>query len=1217
MSGTVDHAAPDLELREAVAAVRSHWRRRRLLEGAPALIAAAIVAILAGLAFRSALGSPSAIVITTRVVGYSILAGVAFGFLVLPAMRRANDEQVALYVEEQAPELRQLFVSAVYEMDQPVSDGSSPALKRRVIEHAVAELRRLEQGALIERPRARRAVIRLASLTGAAALLVMLGPTAVRDIARILFVPWSHAAAATVPALSVAPGNVSIPRGAALDVRAELHSLADHGAEIVLRADSSAEWTRIPMVRDSTGVGYVARVFDINKNATYYVDAGTIRSPEYRITVTDLPTVKQLALELRYPAYTGLPPQKIENGGDVVAVTGTTAALTITSTLPVTAGSLHFDDGTTVPLALDEAGRVSGSFRVLHDGFYRIDLVASDGTKVPGTIQHSVEALVDHPPQIRIEKPGRDTRVTSVEEVPVSLRASDDYGVHGVQLHYSVNGGPDRVIALADSARRGSVDFRAVHTLFLEEMSLKVGDLVAYHATARDGAGNTASSDIYFMEVRPFGLNYRAAEDDGGGGGGGGGGGNDPGKFTVRQRQLIAGTFNWRRDSARTSERDRRANAATLAIAQGKLRTDVAAQMNQMIARGVAQQDTLFALITAELDSAAKDMKPAEDGLGRLVLGDAIPAQERALQHLQAADDAFRDITVRRQNGGGGGGGGGGGAAQDLADLFELQTDKLKNQYETPRSEASSTPAQQAIDSTQEKLKELAARQLQENERQQRAAEAMQQRLGQQLGRQGGQQQGQQGGQQQRQQGGQQQGQQGGQQQGQQTRGQQLSRPTGGGAMGSSQRELARQTEEQARQLEKLSREQNSPELADAARKLQEAADAMRQAAAGSSQQASTALDRLRQASRNVAGAQTSAQGQAIQDLARRASDLAQQQQGIAKDAAALQTLTPNERDQRAGTIDQRKDALANAVRQLGTDAERTAQQVRGDQPAAAAAAQTAADDMRNRRVLEQIDASKRVMRDGTPDYSRRLESVIGETLDTVAGRLATAAGSVGARRDQQQAAALDRTRDLVRDLESLMNRTGGQQGGEQQGRQGGQQQGQQGGEQQGRQGGQQQGRQGGQQQGQQGGEQQGRQGGQQQGQQGGQQPGQMGGGAGRIASGSRIGDPRQFRAEVAARRDAAEALRRDLSRQGVDVTELDHVIGQLQRLQGSTDPGRTEELQAGIVASLKNFEFDVWRQLNSDTGNKPALGAAAQVPPQYRAMVEEYYRSLARKGPR
>jgi hypothetical protein len=1189
----------DTALRDAVIAVRRKWRRRRMLEGAPAIVAAAIVAVLTGLALRSALGSPGAVIVATRAAGYGLLVLVAAWCVVLPAVRRANDEQIALYVEEQAPELRQIFLSAVYELHHPATAGASPALRQRVIQRALDEFERLEQGAGFERPSARRALVRLSALALAGALLVALGPAAVRDIARILFVPWSRAAAATLPALSVSPGNVSVPRGAALDVAAELHALADRGVEIVLRLDSAETWARIPMVHDSTGIRYVARLFDINQNTVYYIDAGSLRSPQYRITVTDLPTVRQLALELHYPAYTGMPPQKIDNGGDVAVVTGTIAMVDIASTLPVAAGALHFDDGTTVPLLLGVDSHLSGSFRVARDGFYRVDLVAADGSKVPGTVQHSVEALVDHPPQIRIDKPGRDTRVTSIEEVPVSVRASDDYGVRGVQLHYSVNGAPDRVVPLSDSTRRGSIDFSAIHTLFLEEMSLHVGDLVAYHATARDGAGNSASSDIYFMEVRPFGRDYRAA-DDNGGGGGGGGGGNTPGQFTQRQRELIAGTFNWQRDSATTADRDRRSNATTLAIAQGKLQGDVAAQAGQMSARGIARDDSEFVLVQAELDSAAQAMKPAEDGLGRHVMGDAIPAQERALQHLQAADAAYRDITVRRGNSGGGGGGGGGANAQDLADLFELQTDKLKNQYEAPRSDASSS-AQQALDSTQEKLKQLAARQQQENERQQRMADALQQRVGQPgSGQQGGGQQGN--------------GQQGGQPGGSGSRaGEQLTRsPSGGGASGSSQRDLARQAEEQARQLEKLSRDQNSAELADAARRLQEAADAMRQAASGSSRQGSTALDRLRQASHSLEGAQTAAQGQAIQNLARRAAELGQQQQEIAKDVAGLQGMTPTEQDQHAPGLVQRKDALTDAVKQLGADAERVARETRRDQPKAAAAVQTAANDIRDRRVLEQIEASKRIMRAGSPEYSRSLEGVIGETLDSVASRLANAAGSVGARHGEQQAEALDKTRDLVSDLESLRDRThadsvmrrpdanglGPTAGAPNQaGR--GQQRAQSGRSQQGQ-------------------PNHGQQGQGQQGQGHGQQPGERGANAspdGSLGSGG-LGDPRQFRREVGARIQSAELLRRDLAAQGVDVAPLDQAIGQLHKLQEVTDPGRADGLQSAIVAGLKDFEFNVWRKFNGEAAARSALGAAAQVPAQFRAMVEEYYRALARKGP-
>src|SRR5439155_1673056 len=117
----------------------------------------------------------------------------------------------------------------------------------------------------------------------------------------------------------------------------------------------------------------------------------------------------------------------------------------------------------------------------------------------------------------------------------------------GLELAYSVNGGAEQRVALTDSApRRPTPEVRAAHTLFLEEMGLKPGDLVAYHATAKDGAGNTGSSDIYFLEVRPFGRDYKQADAAGGGGGGA----DNPDGLSARQREIVAGTFNWLRGSA-------------------------------------------------------------------------------------------------------------------------------------------------------------------------------------------------------------------------------------------------------------------------------------------------------------------------------------------------------------------------------------------------------------------------------------------------------------------------------------------------------------------------------------------------------------------------------------------------------------------------------------------------------------------------------------------
>ncbi|HVE78450.1 MAG TPA: hypothetical protein VNA89_06300, partial [Gemmatimonadaceae bacterium] len=191
---------------------------------------------------------------------------------------------------------------------------------------------------------------------------------------------------------------------------------------------------------------------------------------------------------------------------------------------------------------------------------------------------------------------------------------------------------------------------------------------------------------------------------------------------------------------------------------------------------------------------------------------------------------------------------------------------------------------------------------------------------------------------------------------------------------------------------------------------------------------------------------------------------------------------------------------------------------------------------------------------------------------------------------DRRTAESLDKTRNLVRGLESLRERT--RQAGEQQG----QQQGQQGG-----------------------------QGGQSQaGQPGrGQLPSrsQIGGGGQGAAIGGGGGaltpeQIRQLSREYRERRESAEALRRELRRQGVDAEGLDQLIGQLRALEGAGaygDAQELERLQGAVIDGFKAFEFALRRRLAGGEEAGPLLGGVPDVPPDFRALVEEYYRSLGR----
>lgn len=98
-------------------------------------------------------------------------------------------------------------------------------------------------------------------------------------------------------------------------------------------------------------------------------------------------------------------------------------------------------------------------------------------------------------------------------------------------------------------------------------------------------------------------------------------------------------------------------------------------------------------------------------------------------------------------------------------------------------------------------------------------------------------------------------------------------------------------------------------------------------------------------------------------------------------------------------------------------------------------------------------------------------------------------------------------------------------------------------------------------------------------------------------------------------RRQDAENLRRDLVQQGLDVKDLDKLIKDLKEMEDArkfSDVKGLEQLQTQVVEGLKNFEFGLYRKLGLGDEKGPALGARSPVPAEYKAQVEEYYRSLA-----
>jgi hypothetical protein len=1170
--------APRLPLDPAIAPLlhgaRRRWRVRHLAVGVAILTAVVVGVLLISTWALAALRFSADAISTTRAV-LAIVAVIAVArWIVWPLARRLPDDRLALYLEDRVPQLGGAVLTAVTLRDQSLS-GHSSGLERQLVADAARRLRTEPSVPVLERPTTVRALGGLFSIVLMFTAAMWFGPSALRTGVQRLLTPSRAAALAPVYRITLEPDSIIVPRGSDVQIGARTSGFAGDAADLVMRSGTDSAWTRVPMGRGADSTAFVVRLFDIAANAEYYVESDGVRSATGKLIVRELPGVSRIGVLLRFPAYMGLPPDSIDDGGDIAAPGGTAAQLRVHATRPIMGGRLVFDQGDTVALTRLDDSTVTATFSVRRDGFYRVELLAIDSTAVRGTVEYAVDALDDAPPTVRIVKPGRDIRPTSVDEILIEAEATDDYGVGSLEIVYRVNGGDEKSVTLASGRGVRPREVVATHTLFLEEMGLTPGDVISYFARATDNdqrpRPKPGASDIQFLTIRPFRLDYRQNQQ-GGGGEGGGPQEMNPGSLVQQQREIVAGTFKTERDRATTPAATLRGDISTLHLAQGRLREELAALQARVSRPGAQAADSGFRVLAEVLPKAGAEMKAAEELLLVGKTADALAPEQRALKWLERAEAAFREVRVSMGQQGGGGGGGGGANASDLADLLELETDKLRNQYDQVQRGRQESASQQR-DETLERLKQLAARQQQEVARQ---------RVGQQ----------------------------------------------GAGSTGNAQRQLADETERVARQLERLAREQQSQELASTAQEMRRAADAMRRSAAnGGSGAAQAAAERLESARRSLENGREQSTRNGLANATERARALAAEQRDVAQ--SVEQRGAGAERADRTRRLDERKAGMEEQVKALTSDLERVARETRPSNPQAAQAAQAAASSIRQSRLADKIRFSRDVIRsDRSADYVRNFEQMIQNDLDSLAQRVAGAAGAVQTGRDssQRSARALAQARELVRGLSSLDDRLRdrGASGGQQQGprEQGNGQQGQ------GRQG---QGQQG---QGQQGKGQQG----QAQGQGGGAigmrgaptsgapQPGITDASGQGAPRGARAGasftaeDARQLSAELRDRRDGAQQLRRAVQGTGIDTRELDRAIARLGALDGAQvlgDPEALRQLQAGVIESLKSFEFALRRKLDASQAGGPALGGLDRVPAQYRELVNQYFKSLANQKER
>jgi len=854
----------------------------------------------------------------------------------------------------------------------------------------------------------------------------------------------------------VTPGDVAVRRNSDQLITARVIGMRPEKAQIFAHYQNTNVWEPVPMQAqpDAGGAATYQFVFaGLPENVEYYVAAGPLVSPHYRVRVVDLPAVKGIRVTYQYPKWTGMKPITEEHSGDLRAIEGTDAAIEIEMDHPLKNGQLTLDDGQAIQLKDGTGSKYQGTIHMEKDGAYHV-AATDEGQPVRLSEDYFIATEKAMPPEVAISRPSGDYRASPIEEVTVGVKAADQFGLNDVHLHYSVNGGPDRDVSLLKISGEKNAD--GTYTLPLEDFKLVPGDLVSLYATAKDGHAESRT-DITFIQSDPLEREFSQSQQMGGGGGGGGQ--NNQIEISKREKELIAATWKRQNDKSATPKDDA-AQGQFLSEAQQKLRDQVMALSARMESRDLSEANEEFSGFQKDMQTAAAAMAPSADKLKATQWKDAIPLEQKALQALLHAEATFRQIEVAF--GQQGGGGGVNSAGRDLASLFDLELDTEKNQYETAQSTSPAEQHQKDVEDALAKLDALARRQQDLANQQRNPQQSFQERWQQEMLRREAEQL-----QRQLEQLAQ-------NSHGQQQNGQQDSTGTSSsGQSGSQQQNASSQSGSQASRQQQPHGQpggQGSDQrIEQALSRLHQAGEAMKRS--GSPQQnadaARQAADQLREAASLLGGTQQQLASGKLNSLSHEADRLTQEeraqadrinkfagQQGNA-DATDEAANSQMDRDRMLEQLRQRNQ-LAGERQQLSDDLSKlqkglrdTAREIAPNQPNVSQKLRDALTEMDQSDLDNHVQRTADWLRSGINPNSNGIENEIAQGLQTLSQQLRQAqqamgqekpeqrqrkTGQIGGTEPEDETAMLNQVERLRSQLESMsggqQQRQNGQRGG-------------------------------------------------------------------------------------------------------------------------------------------------------------------------------------------
>ena len=524
----------------------------------------------------------------------------------------------------------------------------------------------------------------------------------------------------------VVPGDTEVELGSSVIVTAQFSGRVPSRVTLDRRNvhadESQASSPATPMRRSLDDPLFAAYLTDVRQPLTYAIEYDDQRTRRYNIQVFEYPSVMRVDADLVYPNYTQLEKKTIVDTRRVSAVIGTELTWLCHVNKPISKAWLIDDEGAQTPLEPESAssGILQARLTVKESRTWQVRLEDQAGRANKIEVKLSLKALPNGPPKIKLAS--GDVRVSPLEELGVSAKMSDDFGVEKIGLSYQMAGEEEQEIELAAETDKHAKSVDLSHIIDFENLRAQPDQLLSYYVWAEDRDENNevrrVSSDMFFAEVRPFDEVFRQGEQPSADQQrqqqqGQQAGQQQTEELLELQKQIVTGTWNVLRSAAKI-ELNAKALADVELLGQSQtsaveLLTEKAAEMN------VPGAEELVATASEHMTNAAKEFAAASKSHQKPDLKQALSAAQSAYQTLLKLQAKEFDVTRGQQQGQSGR------SARSRArqqQIDQLKLENNENRYENERLARDEQPSREEsqLRQVQSRLRELAARQEDLNE---------------------------------------------------------------------------------------------------------------------------------------------------------------------------------------------------------------------------------------------------------------------------------------------------------------------------------------------------------------------------------------------------------------------------------------------------------------------------------------------------------------------